>query len=96
VASTPSLRGERFAGALLWRGGPAAAFAVTAVALAAAVLVPVHLWTPVVALPVLLVLGAVGWRLLGLVPVRPAPVWSASLTLALAAAAGFWAAATLA
>jgi hypothetical protein len=94
VSGTPSLRGERVAGALLWRGGPAAAFAVTAVALSAAVLVPAGLWTPVVALPVLLVLGAVGWRLLRLVPVRPAPVWTAGLTVALAAGFGAWAALT--
>jgi hypothetical protein len=58
------------------------------------VLVPFGLWTPVVALPVLLVLGAIGWRLLGLVPVRPAPVWTMALTLALSAGFGIWAALT--
>jgi hypothetical protein len=94
VTATPFLRGERAAGALLWRGGPAAAFAVAAVALAAAVLVPFGLWAPVVALPVLLVLGAIGWRLLGLVPVRPVPVWTAGLTVALSAGFGIWAAVT--
>jgi len=94
VSTAPSLRGERVAGALLWRGGPAAALAAAAVALAAAVLAPAGLWTPAVVLPVLLVLGAVGWRLLGLVPVRPAPVWTAGLTVALATGFGVWAALT--
>ena len=94
MSATPSLRGERVAGALLWRGGPAAALAVAVVTLAAAVLVPLRLWTPVAVLPVLLVLGAVGWRLLRLVPSRPAPVWTAALTVALSAGFGVWAAAT--
>jgi hypothetical protein len=93
-SDTPSLRGERVAGAILWRGGSAAALAVAAVALAASVLVPFGLWMPVVALPVLLVLGAIGWRLLRLVPVRPAPVWTAGLTVALSAGFGIWAALT--
>ena len=94
MSGTPVLRGERVAGAVLCRGGPAAAFAVASVAVAAAVLVPFGLWMPVVALPVLLVLGAVSWRLLRLVPVRPVPVWTAGLTVALSAGFGVWAALT--
>jgi hypothetical protein len=94
VADTPTLRGERIAGLVLWRVGPAAAGAVLAVPLAAVVLAPLQLWRPVVALPVLLVLGAAGWRLLLRVPHRPAPVWAAGSTVLAALAFALWTALT--
>jgi hypothetical protein len=91
VASTPTLRGERISGLLLWRAGPAAAIAVAAIGLAAAVLVPVHLWQPLVALPVLLVLAVAGWRVVRLVPAKPAPVWATAVTVLLALCFAVWA-----
>ncbi|MGZ4602341.1 MAG: hypothetical protein ACXV0U_01950 [Kineosporiaceae bacterium] len=94
MASTPTLRGETIAGAVLWRAGPGGALGVAAVGVAAAVLVPLHLWQPIVALPVLALLGAVGWRLLRLVPARPTPVWASGLTVLLAAGFTAWAAHT--
>ena len=92
MASTPTLRGERIAGAVLWRAGPAAALAVAAIGLAAVLLVPLHLWQPVVVLPFLAVLAVPGWRLLRLVPARPAPVWASGLSVLLAAGFTLWAA----
>ena len=94
MADTPTLRGERIAGLVLWRAGPAGAAAVLAVTLAAVVLAPLHLWRPVVALPVLLVLGAAGWRLVLRVPHRPAPVWAAGGTVLAALAFAVWTALT--
>ena len=94
MADTPTLRGERIAGLVLWRAGPAAAAAVLAVTLAAVVLAPLHLWRPVVALPVLLVLGAAGWRLVLRVPHRPAPAWAAGGTVLAALAFAVWTALT--
>ena len=94
MADTPTLRGERIAGLVLWRGGPAAAGAVLAVTLAAVVLAPLHLWRPLVAVPVLAVLLAVGWRLLLRVPARPVPVWTTASTVAAALAFTAWTART--
>lgn len=94
MADTPMLRGERIAGLVLWRGGPAAAAAVLAVLLAAVVLAPLHLWRPSVALPVLLALAAAGWRLVLRVPAQPAPVWAVVATVLAALAFAAWTART--
>lgn len=92
--SPPTLVGERTAGVVLLRGGPFAGLAVAAVVTAGAVLVPVGLWRPGVALPVVLVGLSLAWRLSGLVPVRPVPVWSAVLAVAVAAGEAAWVMAT--
>ena len=47
-----------------------------------------------VALPVLLVLGAAGWRLVLRVPHRPAPAWAAGGTVLAALAFAVWTALT--
>lgn len=90
----PVLRGEMLAGGVLLRGGPLAGFAVGSVAVAAAVLVPMQLWRPWVALPVITVGLALAWRLAMSVPLRPMPVWAAGLVVAVAGAEGVWAALT--
>jgi hypothetical protein len=94
VPSPPTLAGERTAGAVLLRGGPFAGLAVAMVVTAGAVLVPVGLWRPGVALPVVLVGLSLAWRLSALVPVRPVPVWSAALAVAVAAGEAVWVMAT--
>jgi hypothetical protein len=93
-SSPPVLSGERAAGVLLLRGGPFAGLAVAVVVVAGAVLVPVGLWRPGVALPVILVGLALAWRVSRVVPVRPVPVWSAALAVAVAVGEGLWAVAT--
>ncbi len=95
MGEQPSLPGELKAGAFLLRSGPFLGLAVLAVILPAVLLVPVGLWLPVVALPVILVALALAWRLTAaVVPVRPVPVWSAAATAAIAAGEGLWAALT--
>jgi hypothetical protein len=82
------------AGAVLYRGGPLAAGLVAATGLAAAVLVPVHGWRPVIVFPVLAVLaGVLSWLVLR-IPARPEPVWNVLGLLAISAGHGTWAAAT--
>lgn len=93
-ASSSVLPGEPAAGVVLLRGGPFAGLAVGVVVVAGALLVPVGLWRPWVALPVILVGLALAWRLTALLPVRPVPVWSAALSVAVAVEEGVWAAAT--
>jgi hypothetical protein len=94
VPALPALPGERAAGAFLLRGCPFAGLAVGMVVTAGAVLVPVGLWRPGVALPVVVVGLALAWRLSALVPVRPVPVWTAVLAVAIAVGEGAWAMAT--
>ncbi len=65
--------------AVLGRVPVVAGLAVTGTAVAGAVLVPLHLWRPVVALPVLLVLLAVS---MGLVRDLPSPRWPRPAALA--------------
>ena len=98
-----STRGERWSGVLLMRSGPLAAGVLLAVALAALLLVPVGLWRPVVAAPVILVGLAVAWRVALLVPALPtppvggaahgAPAWAGLVSLAAALGHLGWAAA---
>jgi hypothetical protein len=92
--SPPVLPGEPAAGAVLLRGGPFIGLAVGVVVVTGAVLVPAGLWRPAVVLPILLVGLSLAWRLTGLLPVRPVPVWSTALSVALALGEGVWAAAT--
>ncbi len=90
----PLLRGERRAGRLLAR--LTAASAATTL-LGGAVAVPLalaHLWRPVVALPVLLVVVAVSVRASRAVVARPMPPWSLVLVLLVAVGAGVWAGTT--
>jgi hypothetical protein len=88
------LRGERTAAAALLRSGPVAGFAVLAVCLLAAVLVPFGLWRPEIVWPLLVLSGVAVWRLGLLVPYRdgPAvPVWSAALCILIAVGFALWA-----
>lgn len=88
------MRGERRAGAVLLRGGVLAATWVALTVAAAVPLVWFGIWVPLVAVPVLLVAAAWSWRLTRGVPVQPAPVWSAALTVVVTVGFGLWAAAT--
>ena len=94
IPSPPALTGEWTAGAVLLRGGPFVGLAVGVVVVAGAVLVPVGLWRPGIALPVVLVGLVVVWRLCRRVPVQPVPVWATALSLLAGAGAGLWAALT--
>ncbi len=53
-----------------------------------------HLWRPVIALPVLLVVAALAIRAARCVSARPMPPWSLVLCLLIAVGAGIWAGAT--
>jgi len=88
------LRGERTAAAALLRSGPVAGFAVLAVCLLAAVLVPFGWWRPEIVWPLLVLSAVAVWRLALLVPYRggPAvPVWSAALCVLIAVGFALWA-----
>lgn len=96
--SPPSARRAPSArwGAVLHQGGVVAGGAVLVVVLAAALLLPLQLWSPVVALPVVLVGLALLVRARDLVPswplpARPVPAWTAWSTLLVAAGHGLWA-----
>jgi hypothetical protein len=90
----PLLRGERRAGRLLVRIAAASAGTTLLGGLVAAPLSLAHLWRPVVALPVLLVVLAVAVRSSRCVISRPMPPWSLVLCLLVAVGAGLWAGAT--
>lgn len=90
----PLLRGERAAGRFLVRFAVSSAAAVLLGGFVAMPLALAHLWRPVVALPVLLVVVAVAVRASRRVVARPMPPWSLALCLAVAVGAGLWAAAT--
>ncbi len=90
----PLLRGEAWSGWVVTRTVVGAALWLVLGGLAAAGLALVGLWQPWVALPVLMVLGAVASRLAGKVPVRPLPVWSAALLVLLAVGSTVWAGTT--
>lgn len=90
----PALRGERLAGVVLARSGPLAAGLVTAIALLAAILVPLGGWRPWIVFPLLLVIAVALVRVVRLLPAPPAPRWSAPLCVAIAVGHGWWAAAT--
>ncbi|MEJ2578950.1 MAG: hypothetical protein P8Z68_07605, partial [Kineosporiaceae bacterium] len=91
MGEQPALPGEHRAGAFLLRGGPFLGLGVLAVALPAAALVPLRLWMPAVALPVIVVGLALAWRISATVPVRPAPLLHTWLTAGIAAGFGLWA-----
>jgi hypothetical protein len=90
----PLLRGERRAGRLIARIAAASAAATLLGGLVAVPLTLAHLWRPVVALPVLLVVVAVATRATRSVIARPMPPWSLALCLLIAVGAGIWAGAT--
>lgn len=90
----PLLRGERRAGRLLAQIAAASAATTLLGGLAAVPLSLAHLWRPVVALPVLVVLAAVAVRASRCVSARPMPPWSLVLCLLIAVGAGIWAGAT--
>jgi hypothetical protein len=90
----PLLRGERPAGRLLARLSAASAATVLLGGAVAAPLALAHLWRPVVALPVLLVVLAVSVRASRVVVARPMPPWSLVLVLLVAVGAGVWAGST--
>jgi hypothetical protein len=90
----PLLRGERRAGRLLVRIVAASAGTTLLGAVVAVPLSLAHLWRPVVALPVLLVVLAVAIRASRCVISRPMPPWSLALCLLVAVGAGVWAGAT--
>ena len=90
----PALRGERWAGALLYRGGLVAAGAAAWIGLLAAVLVPVGAWRPWLVLPLFAAgTAAAGWAA-HRVPARPVPTWTAFGCLAACVGHAIWAAAT--
>jgi hypothetical protein len=91
----PVRRTDVWAGAVLARGGVAAAGLVVATALSAAVLVPLHAWYGWLAVP--LAVAALAVAVVGaarLVPAPPAPAWTAGAVVAIAAGHGVWAALT--
>jgi hypothetical protein len=90
----PLLRGERRAGRFLARVAVASAGVTLLGGLVAMPLSLLHLWRPVVALPVLLVALAVAVRASRCVLARPMPPWSLVLCLLIAVGAGVWAGAT--
>jgi hypothetical protein len=94
VSQPAQLRGEPAAAAVILRGGPGAAYAVLAVSVLAAVLVPLGLWRPAVVLPLLVLAAVAVWWLTRMVPYQggpPVPVWSAAACLAIAVGFGIWA-----
>ena len=91
---TVPLRGERAAGAVLARTGPAAGLVVVAVSLVAAVAVPIGLWRPWLVWPVVVVAVAGSLRRVRRLPAVPVPRWTAITSGALAAGFTLWAAAT--
>jgi hypothetical protein len=90
----PALRGEHLSGIVLARSGPLAAGTVTAIALLAAVLVPLGAWRAWIVLPLLAVITAGLIHVVRFVPAPPQPRWSAPLCVAIAVAHGCWAVAT--
>jgi hypothetical protein len=97
VGQPAERRAEHVAAAVLLRTGPAAGYAVLAVSVLSAVLVPAGLWRPAVVVPVLLPAAAVVWRLTRRVPARgarPVPVWAAAACVLIAVGFGIWAGAT--
>ncbi len=90
----PVLRGERTAGLLLARAGVGLALWVLLGAVVVVPLAVAHIWRPVVALPVLLVAGAVAVRAVGVLPAPPAPVWAVALVVASALGGAIWVGAT--
>lgn len=79
---------------MLLRGGIFAGGVVLAVVVTAAVLLPLQLWRPVVALPVITVAAALVYRFSALVPVEPVRGWTAWGTVAVATGHSLWAALT--
>jgi hypothetical protein len=91
----PPRRADVWAGAVLARGGPAAAAVAVATALLAAVLVPLHAWYGWLAVPLALAAAVVAVRgATRLVPSVPVPAWAGAAVVAIAAGHGVWAALT--
>ena len=90
----PLLRGEAWGGWLVSRTVVWAGLWLVLGSVAAAVLALAGLWQPWVAAAVLLVLAVAAGLVTALVPVRPLPVWSAALLVALSLGAMAWAGVT--
>ncbi|HET7475541.1 MAG TPA: hypothetical protein VFJ97_05895 [Dermatophilaceae bacterium] len=91
VFDLPLLRGERFGALVLARVVVAAGLLTVLVSACCAALAPLGLWTPALALPLLLVLTAVAVRLSAPVSVRPLPVWTSLTLVGLALGTALWA-----
>jgi hypothetical protein len=87
----PLLRGEALLGRALHRLVIAFAAWLVAGALLCGVLALLGLWQPLVALPLLAVLGAGALWVAALVPSRPLPVWAALALVTVAVGATAWA-----
>ena len=90
----PLLRGERFGALLLTRLTVTAALAVVLVSAACAGLAASGLWTPLLGLPVTLLLVAAAFRVSRVVSARAMPVWTSVTLVLVAAGVTGWAAAT--
>jgi hypothetical protein len=90
----PLLRGEAWSGWVLTKVVVTLAVWLVLGSAAAAVLSLVGWWQPWVAGVVLLLLLLVSLRLSALVPVRPLPLWSATLLVLLAVGSAVWAGST--
>src|SRR5687768_14080564 len=90
----PLLRGEAWSGWVLTRLVVGVGVWLVLGSAAAAVLALLGWWLPWVAGVVLLLLLAVSLRLAALVPVRPLPLWSATLLVLLAVGSAVWAGST--
>ncbi|HKG50490.1 MAG TPA: hypothetical protein VKB14_08625 [Actinomycetales bacterium] len=84
-------RADRVAGRLLFRGGVLLATWVLLGAVAVVPLSLLHVWRPVVALPVLLVALALAVRVAGVVPAPPLAKRAALAVVAVAVCVGAWA-----
>jgi hypothetical protein len=90
----PLLRGEAWGGWLVTRTVVWSGLWLVLGSVAAALLALGGLWHPWVAAPVLLVLAVIAGLATAMVPVRPLPVWSATLLVVLSLAAVAWAGVT--
>jgi hypothetical protein len=90
-AEGPLLRGERVAARALTRFVVSAALLTVLGAAACALLAWLGLWQPLVALPVLLVLAVISFRVSRLVRPRPLPVWTVAAVVLVALGSTLWA-----
>lgn len=86
----PLLPGEARAGRVLQQLVLGSALWVLGCAALAAILSGIGLWTPLLAVPLLLVLAGLSLWCVRSVPSRPLPLWSAGLLVAITLASGVW------